>query len=75
MSIDPPLDLPRFRASVAAHSARDLSLPTDTHRRYSAGRVPLTFVRLLLRRPDIAHALCRDIEEKTQGPGNADPSA
>ena len=41
-------------------------MPVDTHRRYSAGRVPQAFLRLLVKRPDLAAALLEDIRSISQ---------
>jgi len=53
--------LPRFQEAIKAVPPE---LPTDTYRRYAAGRLPKTLVRLLIARPDLADALCADIKEQ-----------
>ena len=58
--MDIQLSLPHFQQAIKQD--RPDGLPADTHRRYSAGKVPRTFVNLLIKRPDLARALIRDIE-------------
>lgn len=52
--------LPRFQQAIKAIPP---ALPTDTYRRYAAGRLPKTLLRLLIARPDLADALCADLKE------------
>jgi hypothetical protein len=54
--------LPRFQEAIKATPPE---LPTDTYRRYAAGKLPKTLVRLLIARPDLADALCADIREQS----------
>jgi hypothetical protein len=58
------ITLPRFQAAIAKE--RPEGMPVDTHRRYSAGRVPQAFLRLLVKRPDLAAALLEDIRSISQ---------
>ena len=53
--------LPRFQQVMREAPP---SLPADTYKRYSAGRLPRAFVRLLIQRPDLAAALCADVHEQ-----------
>jgi len=53
--------LPRFREAIKAAPPE---LPTDTYRRYAAGKLPKTLMRLLIARPDLADALCADVKEQ-----------
>lgn len=53
--------LPRFQQAIKSTPP---NLPTDTYRRYAAGKLPKTLVRLLIARPDLAEALCADVKEQ-----------
>lgn len=53
--------LPRFQQAIKAAPP---ALPTDTFRRYAAGRLPKTLIKLLIARPDLADALCSDLKEQ-----------
>ncbi len=52
--------LPRFRAALAADRPKEL--PWDTYYRYRDGQLPKRLITLLLARPDLARALCDDLE-------------
>ena len=54
--------LPRFQQAMKDTPP---NLPLDTYKRYSAGRLPRAFVRLLIQRPDLAAALCADVQEQS----------
>ena len=58
--MDMQLVFPTFQEAIA--KSRPEGLPADTHRRYIAGKVPQTFIKLLIKRPDLARALIHDIE-------------
>jgi hypothetical protein len=58
--------LPRFQSALRKRPISTVDLETDTYYRYRDGRVPTTFVRFLIRHPDLARELLADIEAYTE---------
>lgn len=65
MDIPKDISFPRLEALIKEHYRRHL--PTDTYKRYSAGKWPQV-LRFIGSQPELAEALCADVRAASEQP-------